>query len=361
VDIAFRTATKAYITLSDSNELLVMNTLTGEHLGSIDLSGFADGDGLCEMNYMYIIHDMLYVEIQRLDRNYYWGPAGGSCIAVIDCAADSIVDVDPGAPGVQGIALTGDNTFSEIEYDPSSGKLFVSCVGWWGMQDGGVVIVDPEGLVCEGFMITEAAAGGDINDAELLGPSKGYAIVTDASFHTELISFDPSAGTRGSTMYAPGAYVINDIEISPDGGLFLADQTPLDPGIRIYDTSTDMEITTDPISTGLPPFDICFSVPDLSGTEPPRAAALMQNYPNPFNPVTVIPFSIEISCRVSIEAYDVAGRKVRTLAGEGFPAGRHEIYWDGLDDSGRPAGSGVYFIRMTAGGSKGSIKTILLR
>ncbi|MBN2071147.1 MAG: T9SS type A sorting domain-containing protein [Candidatus Krumholzibacteriota bacterium] len=360
-DIAFRSETKAYISTFDTNELLIMNTITGEITGSIDLSSFADGDGLCEMAYIFIKHDILFVAIQRIDRNNYWGPVGDSYIAVIDCAADTLIDCDGAVPGVQSIPLTGTNPFSEIIFDEASGKLHLSCVGWFGMQDGGIEIINPYTFQSEGYLLTETAAGGDINNFDLAGGAKGYAVVTNSSFHTELVSFDRASGTKTATLYSPGAWVINDIGISPYGELFLADQTPTDPGIRVYDTATDMEITSHPIDTGLPPFDITFSVPAHSGSDIPVIAAVGQNYPNPFNPTTTIPYFCEAGSKVRLEIFDTGGRRVRVLVDSYREKGAYKALWHGRNDAGLEVASGVYFLRYTVGDITGSRKLILLR
>jgi flagellar hook assembly protein FlgD len=49
--------------------------------------------------------------------------------------------------------------------------------------------------------------------------------------------------------------------------------------------------------------------------------------------------------RVQVNVYDVAGRKVRTLADRVFPAGEAKLVWDGADDAGGKVGRGVYFVR----------------
>jgi hypothetical protein len=56
-------------------------------------------------------------------------------------------------------------------------------------------------------------------------------------------------------------------------------------------------------------------------------------------------FSIAKAGRVQIGIYDVAGRKVRTLADRVFPAGETKLVWDGTDDAGEKVGRGVYFVR----------------
>ncbi|MBN1164501.1 MAG: hypothetical protein JXB45_07975, partial [Candidatus Krumholzibacteriota bacterium] len=265
-DIAFFHDTKAYVSRYESNHLLIVDPSTGAHRGTVDLSSLADGDGLCEMNRLCLRGEKLFVSIQRLDRSNWWLPVGDSYLAVIDCATDTLLDTDQSTPGVQSLRLAGTNPFSEICYHAELGKLYLSTVGTWGIRDAGVEIIDPFSLEVEPAILTEAAAGGDINDVTVLHATRGYAVITNASFHTQLISFDPSTGLKLGTLYSPGAYVLYDIEISPAGELFLCDQTPTDPGVRIYDTGTDLEITTDPIYTGLPPFDICFSLPAPSAS-----------------------------------------------------------------------------------------------
>ncbi len=68
--------------------------------------------------------------------------------------------------------------------------------------------------------------------------------------------------------------------------------------------------------------------------------------PNPFNLGTAIAFTTPEDGPASVEIYDVAGRRIRTLA-EGFvPAGEHVLTWDGRDESGRAVASGVYLYRL---------------
>ncbi len=63
---------------------------------------------------------------------------------------------------------------------------------------------------------------------------------------------------------------------------------------------------------------------------------------------------------VAIRIYSIAGRPVRALVNEALEPGYYEIAWDGLDDNGRPAGPGVYFAVLTAGGQR-VIQRLILR
>ncbi len=63
-------------------------------------------------------------------------------------------------------------------------------------------------------------------------------------------------------------------------------------------------------------------------------------YPNPFRTRTSITFTLPASRFVTLEAFDVLGRKVATVAAQPFTAGHHQIVWEAGD-----VPSGVYFLR----------------
>lgn len=360
-DIAFVSETKAYVSRGNETELLIVDPSSGSHIGTIDLSSFSDADGIPEMDCMILIGDLLFVSIQRLDRNNYWLPVAPSYLAVIDTNADTLYDCDPGSPGVQPVELTGTDPFGEIHFDPYTGFIYLTTVGWWGMQDGGVELVDPNSLESTGFMLTESAAGGDINDVALFNPTIGYAVVTNSDFDNLLVRFDPSTGTLTDTLFAPDGYVLADIEISPGGELFLCDRTATDPGIRIYDAVTGIPVAGNPIDVGLPPFDICFSITIQTDAGTPAARATLGNFPNPFNPVTIIRFSVSKTGMVDLAIYDASGRLVRKLANRIYTMGQHEALWNGKDDRGLTVSSGIYFARLQHPGGTITRKLVLIR
>jgi hypothetical protein len=93
----------------------------------------------------------------------------------------------------------------------------------------------------------------------------------------------------------------------------------------------------------------------------PDRFGLDQNYPNPFNASTRIAFRLPEAGPVELTVFNVAGQRVRALAGGEYPAGRHLLRWDGRDDRGRQAASGIYFCRLRAGGRRNAMKMLLLR
>jgi len=64
---------------------------------------------------------------------------------------------------------------------------------------------------------------------------------------------------------------------------------------------------------------------------------------------------------VTLEVYDIIGRKVRLLVNEFLNAGRKRVEWDACDDNGAALPSGIYLYRVQAGDFSVAKKMILVR
>lgn len=93
----------------------------------------------------------------------------------------------------------------------------------------------------------------------------------------------------------------------------------------------------------------------------PAVAALRQNYPNPFNGQTLIPYQLPERARVELTLYNLAGQAVRHLVSGEQQANTYAVRWDGRDDRGRIAASGIYFCRLVAGDQVQIRRLMLLR
>ena len=118
--------------------------------------------------------------------------------------------------------------------------------------------------------------------------------------------------------------------------------------------------------TGVATFPVLTAVEPPPAPEPtpiPARAALAQNRPNPFNPVTTIGYAVPGTApeRVTLRIFAATGRLVRTLVSRSVEPGYHEARWDGRDDHGLDAASGVYFYRAEIGASSFTRKMALLR
>ncbi len=100
------------------------------------------------------------------------------------------------------------------------------------------------------------------------------------------------------------------------------------------------------------------------GVEPaelPRITRLMGAYPNPFSPSTTITFELSGTMPVTVEVFDVTGRKVRTLEDRVLGAAQHAVTWTGVNDAGQRVTPGVYFCRLVAGNVVRTAKMSLLK
>ena len=93
----------------------------------------------------------------------------------------------------------------------------------------------------------------------------------------------------------------------------------------------------------------------------PKEFILHQAYPNPFNPTTTLKYEIGSAGPVSINLFDVSGRKIRSLYNGIQIPGQHEVRWDAKDDRGRSMSSGVYLFNVNVGGKTQTAKTLLLK
>ncbi|NOZ03518.1 MAG: hypothetical protein GXO92_02795, partial [FCB group bacterium] len=86
----------------------------------------------------------------------------------------------------------------------------------------------------------------------------------------------------------------------------------------------------------------------------PKQFALAQNTPNPFNPVTSIRLSLVEEARVTLKVYNVLGEEVAViLNGEQLSAGFHRLIWNGRDQRGQQAPTGVYLYSVWINSNKG--------
>jgi hypothetical protein len=110
-------------------------------------------------------------------------------------------------------------------------------------------------------------------------------------------------------------------------------------------------------------FNCVYTASDVSeeSAAQPEDFTLWQNQPNPFNQSTEIQFSLQHSGFVSLDVFDLLGRRVRTLVTQSLPAGHRSVQWDGKNDFGKEVGSGVYFYRMKVGGITQTKKLVLLK
>lgn len=134
-----------------------------------------------------------------------------------------------------------------------------------------------------------------------------------------------------------------DMTTDGAGGLTMVRQVPVMGGIRVTHVTRDGVV--DP---GWPGY--------------PSQSRLFPPYPQPASGDVNIRFAMPAFSPLEVSVYDIRGRLVRGLVREPeFAAGQHVITWDGRDDDGRRAPSGVYMVRVTHAGGVASQRVVLAR
>jgi len=117
-------------------------------------------------------------------------------------------------------------------------------------------------------------------------------------------------------------------------------------------------------SSGQTGFDIWANVIDWNNiigiqqnelSELQDQSELLQNYPNPFSNETTITYSIKHDDFVTLNIFNGFGTKIKSLVNKTQPANTYSVRFDGSQFN-----SGVYYYKLTVGGSHGKIKKMIL-
>lgn len=94
-----------------------------------------------------------------------------------------------------------------------------------------------------------------------------------------------------------------------------------------------------------------------TGIETPSQYFTIGNYPNPFNARTTISYQLPVASHVTLNIYDILGRKVETLINNRhYSAGAHQVSWNASNVS-----SGTYFYTLETDGYSKTSKMLLIK
>jgi hypothetical protein len=103
------------------------------------------------------------------------------------------------------------------------------------------------------------------------------------------------------------------------------------------------------------PLEVTF--PGVQESSPDRTE-LTGNVPNPFNPSTRIDARVggPDGRAIRLVIYNIRGQRIRTLDETRLSPGRHQWFWNGCDDRGRPCTAGVYLCRLESGAQVSTLR-----
>jgi hypothetical protein len=243
--------------------------------------------------------------------------------------------------GAHATVNNDDQTSISIAPDASGNAL----LAWLDGRTGNWDVFARKVSICRGPLVaTELMSF----NTELL--DAGIEVTWLLSQYDEGASFEISRTAGGATGDAAETWEAIEPAISRDDLSFAFVDGDVEPGTRYR---YRVGISDGKGSRTLFETDIV-SAPRLPLT-------LFQNVPNPFNPSTTIRYYVPERCRVKVAIYDVAGRTIASLEDRDRPPGHYSLEWNGRDNLGKPAASGIYFCRLQAGKEMRSRKMVLLR
>lgn len=244
----------------------------------------------------------------------------GGAYQVIDGAFSGTSDYAIGTDGVHhvvGIRTTGDLVYaSSLDAGATWSPLATIASGAWSAQDPSVAV----------------AGNGDV----------AVSWWTADRLHLQAMTRHGGAWTS-QAVTTTSAQAVGSVELAFDGNDRLA--------VLYFEPGTlEFRLATDPSAPS--------PVPDVRAAGIPVIGPCR---PNPFNPSTTITLSLPSREAVQVQIVDAAGRSVRRLFDGVLEAGPHNLAWDGADERGLRAPSGVYFCRAATASGAALGRLVLLK
>jgi hypothetical protein len=102
-------------------------------------------------------------------------------------------------------------------------------------------------------------------------------------------------------------------------------------------------------------------VPTGIGDRAPAALAFLRPSPNPMHGSTTLGFDLPRRAHVDLAIYDLAGRKVKSIAAGTREPGRWRERWDATNEDGAPVPAGLYFARFNTPGLQRTARLVVVR
>ncbi len=239
------------------------------------------------------------------------------------------------------LAQAGTKTMNFLENYMSVGLFSYDIRTLIGNQTSPLIATSPSNPVFNGSLQSWIAYGGcpgtsTFDAVEVKSGAMRIAEFTDHAGQPGIYSFsaatlDSAAGLVGTSRVISLPYDLMSIYTDPEApGHLLAGRTQLLRDVLYY-------------------FSVGAILPPISGVDVPGITFRTSNYPNPFNPSTTISYSLPKAGHLKLSIYNVRGQLVKTLIDGDRPAGADQsIVWDGSNNLGSSAASGMYFYEARA-------------
>lgn len=251
---------RVYLTRSDSTHLWRFDHDTGNLAAVTDLAPLADADGNPDLGRLVIHGGHLIVQVRRFPEQGPWPPDLLPLLAWVDLSTETLIDLDPSKPGVQGLELLGTAPKLRMQILPRAGRLYVSSTGAF-LDEGGIEEIDLVHRVSLGLIVREDdhQTGADIGPFVMTRPGRGFlAFSTDFALSSHLVGFRVPGGIDpAGELHVSLNYFAPSLVHAPSQGLvFLPHAESGAPGLHVFRASDGARLTPSPIPTDAPPTDV---------------------------------------------------------------------------------------------------------
>ena len=248
-------AGRLFVTRLELDSIGVYDPESGLPVGDVDLTAWADDDGIPEAATMARVDDSLYVGLQRLDRDDAWLPAAdGGRVVEVDCDTMEVARGWTTAPNVV-----------VREHPRRSGALLLSDGPYWTADnlvatEGGVRELDLAEDEVGDYLLTEESLGGHI--VGLVASASGYGLLVTAEDEGHrILCLDMEDWTTTELAFTSGW--IPEVGVSDQGLAFVPIRGWIDPqlqgGVVVYDLQDCSNVTGDDwLRFSLDPFSVAF-------------------------------------------------------------------------------------------------------
>lgn len=240
---------RLWVTTYDTDTLPWYDPETGLRGGTVDLSPWADADGLPEAATLVEKDGRLIVALNRLDRDRDWTALDEGRVLEVDCAAGEVTRE----------WTTGPNP-SVHDWPEHAGGVWIRS-GAWFEEDGGLSLLDLDAGELGSPVVEEAELGGDLAEFAA-GVDHGLAITADEdwTYTTWCLDLsDPAPQKLGTT-----DRYLSDVAVNDLGEAWIATREgwadpEVEGGLVVVDLATCTSRTGDDrIQTELDPFSLDF-------------------------------------------------------------------------------------------------------
>lgn len=221
---------------------------------------------------------------------------------------------------------------------------FITCVSPPGAAGARELVVDDEGLVAMstfGYLAPPAVS-------DVSPPRGAVAGGVPITIFGSDFGFAGDGVARAVTL---GGQAVAELTLTAEGALSFVAPPAAAPG------PAALVVTVDGVSTTVPNAFWYTDALGAEGAPPPSRLTLTLAGANPSRDATRLRLALPRGGAWSLELLDVAGQRVRRLAGHA-PAGWLDVAWDGLTDGGRRAAPGLYFARAASGDERATQRVV---